>query len=75
MARELRDAGFEVICAAPRSTAEQVAETVLQEDADAVGLPDPSGAARVADELRSRGLEDVVVFDAADAEWLAGALG
>src|SRR3954465_1015532 len=67
IARALRDAGFEVIYTGLHQTAEQVAETVLQEDADAVGLSLLSGAhmtlfPRVLDELRSRGLDDVLVF-------------
>jgi methylmalonyl-CoA mutase, C-terminal domain len=46
---------------------EQIAETVLQEDADAVGLSLLSGAhltlfPRVMDELRQRGLGDVLIF-------------
>ena len=46
---------------------EQVAETALQEDADAVGLSVLSGAhltlfPRVVDELRKRGLDHVLVF-------------
>jgi methylmalonyl-CoA mutase C-terminal domain/subunit len=67
IARALRDAGFEVIYTGLFQTPEQVAETVLQEDADAVGLSVLSGAhmtlfPRVIDELRTRGLDDVVVF-------------
>ena len=67
IARALRDAGFEVIYTGLFQTPEQVAETVLQEDADAVGLSVLSGAhmtlfPRVIDELRQRGLDDVVVF-------------
>jgi methylmalonyl-CoA mutase C-terminal domain/subunit len=67
ISRALRDAGFEVIYTGLRQTPEQVAETALQEDADAVGLSLLSGAhmtlfPRVMDELRSRGLDDVVVF-------------
>jgi methylmalonyl-CoA mutase, C-terminal domain len=67
IARALRDAGFEVIYTGLHQTAEQVAETVLQEDADAVGLSLLSGAhmtlfPRVLDELRARGLDDVLVF-------------
>ena len=44
IARALRDAGFEVIYTGLFQTPEQVAETVLQEDADAVGLSVLSGA-------------------------------
>jgi methylmalonyl-CoA mutase C-terminal domain/subunit len=67
IARALRDAGFEVIYTGLFQTPEQVAETVLQEDADAVGLSVLSGAhmtlfPRVIEELRERGLDDVVVF-------------
>jgi methylmalonyl-CoA mutase C-terminal domain/subunit len=67
IARALRDAGFEVIYTGLFQTPEQVAETALQEDADAVGLSVLSGAhmtlfPRVVDELRSRGLDDVIVF-------------
>jgi methylmalonyl-CoA mutase C-terminal domain/subunit len=67
IARALRDAGFEVIYTGLHQTPEQVAETVLQEDADAVGLSLLSGAhltlfPRVFEELRKRGLDDVLVF-------------
>ena len=67
IARALRDAGFEVIYTGLFQTPEQVAETALQEDADAVGLSVLSGAhmtlfPRVVDELKKRGLGDVVVF-------------
>ncbi|MCZ7527520.1 MAG: cobalamin B12-binding domain-containing protein [Acidimicrobiia bacterium] len=67
VARALRDAGFEVIYTGLFQTPEQVAETALQEDADAVGLSVLSGAhmtlfPRVVELLRARGLDDVVVF-------------
>jgi methylmalonyl-CoA mutase C-terminal domain/subunit len=67
ISRALRDAGFEVIYTGLRQTPEQVAETSLQEDADAVGLSLLSGAhmtlfPRVAQELKSRGLDDVLLF-------------
>jgi methylmalonyl-CoA mutase, C-terminal domain len=67
IARALRDAGFEVIYTGLFQTPEQVAEAVLQEDADAVGLSVLSGAhmtlfPRVIEELRRRGLEHVLVF-------------
>jgi methylmalonyl-CoA mutase C-terminal domain/subunit len=67
IARALRDAGFEVIYTGLRQTPEQVAETSLQEDADAVGLSILSGAhmtlfPRVSDELKARGLDDVLLF-------------
>jgi methylmalonyl-CoA mutase C-terminal domain/subunit len=67
IARALRDAGFEVIYTGLFQTPEQIAETALQEDADGVGLSILSGAhmtlfPRVVDELRRRGLDDVLVF-------------
>ena len=67
VARALRDAGFEVIYTGLHQTPEQVAETVVQEDADAVGLSLLSGAhmtlfPRVLDLLKERGADDVLVF-------------
>jgi methylmalonyl-CoA mutase C-terminal domain/subunit len=67
IARALRDAGFEVVYTGLFQTPEQVAEAALQEDADAVGLSVLSGAhmtlvPKIVDELRDRGLGDVVVF-------------
>ncbi|MCU1377080.1 MAG: icmB [Acidimicrobiales bacterium] len=67
ISRALRDAGFEVIYTGLRQTPEQVAETALQEDVDAVGLSILSGAhmtlfPRVAEELKARGLDDVLLF-------------
>ena len=65
--RALRDHGFEVIYTGLHQTPEQIAETVLQEDADGVGLSLLSGAhltlfPRVMEELRNRDLRDVLVF-------------
>ena len=65
--RALRDHGFEVIYTGLHQTPEQIAETALQEDADAVGLSLLSGAhltlfPRVMEELRNRGLGDTLVF-------------
>ena len=67
IARALRDAGFEVIYTGLYQTPEQVAEAAVQEDADAVGISVLSGAhltlfPRVVQQLRARGLDDVVVF-------------
>lgn len=67
VARALRDAGMEVIYTGLHQTPEQIVETVIQEDADCVGLSVLSGAhmtlfARVIDLLRDRGADDVVVF-------------
>ena len=66
IARALRDAGMEVIYTGLHQTPEQIAETVIQEDADAVGLSILSGAhmtlvPRVVDILRQQGAEDVVI--------------
>jgi methylmalonyl-CoA mutase C-terminal domain/subunit len=65
--RALRDHGFEVIYTGLHQTPEQIAETALQEDADAVGLSLLSGAhatlfPRVMEELKARDLADVLVF-------------
>ncbi len=67
IARALRDAGFEVIYTGLHQTPEQVVQTAIQEDADAVGLSLLSGAhltlvPRVIDLLRSEGLDDVLVM-------------
>ena len=67
IARALRDAGFEVIYTGLFQSPEQIAETALQEDADAVGLSVLSGAhltlfPKVVEELAARGRADVVVF-------------
>ena len=67
VARALRDAGFEVVYTGIRQTPEMIAETALQEDADVIGLSILSGAhlelfPRVVDELKKRGMDDVVLF-------------
>ena len=67
VARALRDAGFEVIYTGLRQTPEQIAETAIQEDADAVGLSIHSGAhmtlfPKVVRLLREKGAGDVLVF-------------
>jgi methylmalonyl-CoA mutase, C-terminal domain len=66
IARALRDAGMEVIYTGLHQTPEQIVETVLQEDADAVGLSILSGAhmtlvPRVVELLREQDAGDVVV--------------
>jgi methylmalonyl-CoA mutase, C-terminal domain len=66
IARALRDAGMEVIYTGLHQTPEQIVETVIQEDADAVGLSILSGAhmtlvPRILELLREQGAEDVVV--------------
>jgi methylmalonyl-CoA mutase C-terminal domain/subunit len=66
IARALRDAGMEVIYTGLHQTPEQIVETVLQEDADAVGLSILSGAhmtlvPRISELLAKEGAEDVVL--------------
>jgi methylmalonyl-CoA mutase C-terminal domain/subunit len=66
IARALRDAGMEVIYTGLHQTPEQIAATVIQEDADAVGLSILSGAhmtlvPKVAQLLREQGAGDVVL--------------
>ena len=67
IARALRDAGMEVIYTGLHQTPEQIAETAIQEDADAVGLSCHSGAhmtlfPKVVQQLRDRGAGDILVF-------------
>jgi methylmalonyl-CoA mutase C-terminal domain/subunit len=67
VARALRDAGYEVIYTGLHQTPEQIAETAIQEDADAVGLSCHSGAhmtlfPRVVRLLREQGAADVLIF-------------
>jgi methylmalonyl-CoA mutase C-terminal domain/subunit len=67
VARALRDAGMEVIYTGLHQTPEQIVETSLQEDADAIGLSVLSGAhmtlfRRVVELLDERDARDVVVF-------------
>jgi methylmalonyl-CoA mutase C-terminal domain/subunit len=66
IARALRDAGFEVVYTGLHQTPEQVAATVVQEDADAVGLSLLSGAhltlvPRVIEALAAAGRPDALV--------------
>jgi methylmalonyl-CoA mutase, C-terminal domain len=67
VARALRDAGMEVIYTGLHQTPEQIVETALQEDADAIGLSVLSGAhmtlfRRVVELLTERDARDIVVF-------------
>ncbi len=67
VARALRDAGVEVIYTGLHQTPEQIVETAIQEDADAVGLSILSGAhmtlfPRVLDLLAERDAADIKVF-------------
>jgi len=67
IARALRDAGMEVIYTGLHQTPEQIVETVVQEDADAIGISILSGAhmtlvPRILELLRNEGAEDVLVL-------------
>jgi methylmalonyl-CoA mutase, C-terminal domain len=66
IARALRDAGMEVIYTGLHQTPEQIVETAIQEDADAVGISILSGAhmtlvPRILELLREQGADDVLV--------------
>ncbi len=66
IARALRDAGMEVIYTGLHQTPEQIVETAIQEDADAVGVSILSGAhmtlvPRIVDGLKENGADDVLV--------------
>ncbi len=67
IARALRDAGMEVIYTGLHQTPEQIVETALQEDADAVGISILSGAhmtlvPRIIELLEENEAEDILVF-------------
>jgi len=67
VARALRDAGMEVVYTGLHQTPEQIVETAIQEDADAVGLSVLSGAhmtlfRRVLELFSQRNAADIVVF-------------
>ena len=67
IARALRDAGMEVIYTGLHQTPEQIVETAIQEDADAVGISILSGAhmtlvPRILELLKEQGAEDVLVL-------------
>jgi methylmalonyl-CoA mutase C-terminal domain/subunit len=67
VARALRDAGHEVIYTGLHQTPEQIVETAIQEDADAVGLSVLSGAhmtlfRKLIELLQERDAGDIVVF-------------
>ncbi len=67
VARGLADAGYEVIYTGLHQTPEQIAETAIQEDVDAVGLSILSGAhmtlfPRVMELLREKGGGEMMVF-------------
>ena len=67
VARALRDAGMEVIYTGVHQTPEQVVETALQEDVDAIGISLLSGAhnyifPRVSELMKEKGMDDVLLF-------------
>jgi methylmalonyl-CoA mutase, C-terminal domain len=67
IARALRDAGMEVVYTGLHQTPEQIVQTVIQEDADAVGLSVLSGAhmtlfTKILDLMKQHGIDDVIVF-------------
>jgi methylmalonyl-CoA mutase C-terminal domain/subunit len=66
IARALRDAGMEVIYTGLHQTPEQIVETAIQEDADAVGISILSGAhmtlvPKILEGLKENEADDVVV--------------
>jgi methylmalonyl-CoA mutase C-terminal domain/subunit len=82
IARALRDAGMEVIYTGLHQTPDQIVETAIQEDADAVGISILSGAhmtlvPRILEGLRENGAEEILVvvggtIPQQDAEELKG---
>ncbi len=69
IARAFRDAGMEVIYTGLRQTPEQIVETAIQEDADAIGLSILSGAHEhyfkaIVELLKEKNASDVIVFEA-----------
>ena len=67
IARAFRDAGMEVIYTGLRQTPEQIVETAIQEDADAIGLSILSGAHEhyfkaIVELLKEKNASDIIVF-------------
>ena len=67
VARALRDSGMEVIYSGLRQTPEQIVQTALQEDVDAVGLSILSGAhmtlfGRLVKLLKENQADDILLF-------------
>lgn len=67
VARALRDAGMEVIYTGLHRSPEEIVETAIQEDVDAIGLSVLSGAhmtvfPKLMQILKDKGAEDIVVF-------------
>ncbi|MBS1956831.1 MAG: cobalamin B12-binding domain-containing protein [Cyanobacteria bacterium SZAS-4] len=67
VARALRDAGMEVVYTGLHRSPEEIVETAIQEDVDAIGLSVLSGAhmtlfPKVVELLKAQGIDDIVVF-------------
>jgi len=67
VARALRDAGMEVVYTGLHRSPEEIVETAIQEDVDAIGLSILSGAhmtlfPRVLELLAEQGAQDIVLF-------------
>jgi methylmalonyl-CoA mutase C-terminal domain/subunit len=67
VARALRDAGMEVVYTGLHRSPEEIVETAIQEDVDAIGLSVLSGAhmtlfPRVVELLKEQGADDILVF-------------
>lgn len=67
VARALRDAGMEVVYTGLHRSPEEIVETAIQEDVDAIGLSVLSGAhmtlfPKVVELLKAQGVDDIVVF-------------
>ncbi len=67
IARALRDAGMEVIYTGLRQTPEQIVESAIQEDVDAIGISILSGAhnyyfPKIIELLKERNADDIIVF-------------
>jgi methylmalonyl-CoA mutase cobalamin-binding domain/chain len=83
IARALRQAGFEVIVAAPSEVVERAAEAVLQEDADAVVVAGSgagastgsSGPDLIEAALSALGLDDVAVVTGSSPDDVVARLG
>ncbi len=67
IARALRDAGMEVVYTGLHRSPEEIVETAIQEDVDAIGLSILSGAhmtlfPRIIELLKEQGAEDILLF-------------
>ncbi|MDW7679486.1 MAG: cobalamin B12-binding domain-containing protein [bacterium] len=66
IAQALRDAGMEVIYTGIRQTPEAIVNTVIQEDAEVLGVSILSGAhnhllPKIVEQLREHGVDDVLI--------------